>query len=191
MLHQNQKTPPVWPAVYHPDSSGPVKWRKADEESSPLSSFVPSLPPDQRLRDLRDQTYDGLYLKGVDFSGADMRGANLSDVYADGCRFCDANFVDVCCADSLFVNCDFSGARFGVVMLAGAQFIGCRFAGVSALSLPWVDCTVRDKNIYKAKDGEDVLFDDPPVVMVGLRDHIAWVSGHMIVNNIVQNTITE
>ncbi len=191
MLHQNQKTPPVWLADDHLDLHDSAKESKESGRFSSPPSFIPPLPPDQRLCDLRDQTYDGLYLKGVDFSGADMRGVNLSDVYADGCRFCDANFVDVCCADSLFVNCDFSGARFGSVMLAGAQFIDCRFSGLSALSLPWVDCLVRDQNSYRCQDGKEVLFDDPPVVMVGLRDHIAWVSGHMIVNNIVQNTITE
>ena len=102
---------------------------------------------------LQEQT-----LEGVNFSGADLTGADLRETVFKNCSFKGANLTDVNASETGFVDCDFedaiiSGARFNC--LSKEQLIttmNYKNRDLVGVELRWIDFSGLDFSRFHLMD---------------------------------------
>lgn len=109
-------------------------------------------------------------LKHADFSGANLSGANLSEIYAPHARFNGADLYNTCFAYAQLTQAQFYHAHFGGTDFSGADISGSGFAGQACLDLDFTAVHTMEGCTYRPdmQNHRFYTFSTPPVVVKGL-----------------------
>lgn len=88
---------------------------------------------------------------GVDCSGMNLFGRDLTDMVLDGFVARNANLTNVNAPGASLTNCDFSGSQLFRGNFLGADVSGCRFKGVRGQNLMMNSSTTTQETLTEAR----------------------------------------
>ncbi|MCB1557283.1 MAG: pentapeptide repeat-containing protein, partial [Alphaproteobacteria bacterium] len=118
-------------------------------------------------------------LRGARLDGANLIDANLSEAVLDDACLQGASLQNACFYGASLRRACFTDAAFGATDIGGARIDGAIFSTLSALLLNFRSCETMEACRFIGPAEETSVFSQPPIVISGLPDIIAFIGPHI------------